>query len=60
MIVHPAGDSCMVHWIVEGDLGYNPVNRYFGLLMNKMMGPDFERGLEPKEDCRRKKGLAED
>ncbi|MEI7898405.1 MAG: SRPBCC family protein [bacterium] len=39
------GDSCKVAWIDEGDLGYNPVSRYMGLFMGKMMGPDFEKGL---------------
>ena len=32
-------------WHNEGPLGMNPVARYYGLLMNKMMGPDFETGL---------------
>lgn len=39
------GDSCKVSWIDEGDLGYNPMSRYMGLFMGKMMGPDFEKGL---------------
>jgi effector-binding domain-containing protein len=34
-----------VSWIDEGDLGYNPIARYMGLFMGKMMGPDFEKGL---------------
>jgi len=38
-------DSTKVTWIDEGDLGYNPFNRYMGLLMDRMMGPDFEKGL---------------
>jgi effector-binding domain-containing protein len=38
-------DSCLVTWIDEGDLGYNPIARYMGLMMSKMMGPDFEAGL---------------
>ena len=29
----------------QGDLGSNPINRYFGLIMDRMMGPDFEEGL---------------
>jgi effector-binding domain-containing protein len=45
MILEPSGDSCKVLWSVSGDLGNNPMNRYFGLFMNKMMGPDFEKGL---------------
>jgi effector-binding domain-containing protein len=40
-----AGDSCKVTWTDEGDLGYNPISRYMGLLMDRMMGPDFEKGL---------------
>jgi len=39
------GDSCLVYWVDEGDLGYNPISRYMGLFMEKMMGPDFEKGL---------------
>jgi len=45
IILAPSGDSAKVTWTNEGDLGANPVNRYFGLLMDKMMGPDFEEGL---------------
>jgi len=26
-------------------MGGSPVNRYFGLLMDRMVGPDFEGGL---------------
>jgi effector-binding domain-containing protein len=45
MMLEPQADSCKVSWSVEGNLGYNPVARYSGLFMNKMMGPDFEKGL---------------
>lgn len=34
-----------VIWTNEGELGRNPVGRYLGLLMDKMMGSDFEIGL---------------
>jgi effector-binding domain-containing protein len=43
--IDQAGDSCKVSWTDDGDLGYNPVARYMGLFMDKMMGPDFEKGL---------------
>ena len=39
------GDSCRVSWVDEGDLGYNPFARYMGLFMEKMMNPDFDKGL---------------
>ncbi|MBN1198641.1 MAG: SRPBCC family protein [Bacteroidales bacterium] len=38
-------DSTLVIWTDEGDLGFNPFNRYMGLFMDRMMGPDFEKGL---------------
>jgi polyketide cyclase/dehydrase/lipid transport protein len=41
----PTGDTTKVTWFTEGELGMNPISRYFGLLMDSMMGPDFETGL---------------
>jgi len=32
-------------WSDEGDLGNSPVARWFGLFLDKMIGPDFEAGL---------------
>ena len=34
-----------VIWTMESDMGYNPIARYFGLMMDKMVGKDFEKGL---------------
>lgn len=35
-----------ITWAMESDMGMNPVNKYFGLLfLDKMVGADFERGL---------------
>ncbi|MCV2885219.1 SRPBCC family protein [Aestuariibacter sp. AA17] len=36
----------IVTWVDYGDVGDNPVNRYFALMMDSMIGPDFEVGLE--------------
>ncbi len=44
-LIEPEGDSCKVTWTNTGDLGYNPIGRYMGLFMSKMLGPDFEKGL---------------
>jgi hypothetical protein len=41
----PGPDSTLVYWSSEGDMGLNPIGRYFGMLMDGMMGPDFEKGL---------------
>jgi uncharacterized protein YndB with AHSA1/START domain len=35
-----------VTWTNQGDMGTNPVNRYFGLFMDRLVGPDFEGGLQ--------------
>ena len=35
-----------VVWADYGDVGDNPLYRYFALLMDGMIGPDFEAGLE--------------
>jgi hypothetical protein len=43
--MEPTGNAVKVTWVNEGDLGANPVSRYFGLMMDRMMGPDFETGL---------------
>jgi uncharacterized protein YndB with AHSA1/START domain len=41
----PAGAGTRVTWTNEGDMGANPINRYFGLVMDRLVGPDFEAGL---------------
>jgi uncharacterized protein YndB with AHSA1/START domain len=41
----PEVEGTRVTWTNEGDMGGNPVNRYFGLMMDRMVGPDFEAGL---------------
>ena len=45
MALEPAGSATKVTWSNFGDLGGNPLVRYFGLVMDKMVGADFEAGL---------------
>lgn len=40
-----AGGATEVVWIMTGDNGKNPFSRYFGLMMDPMVGPMFEDGL---------------
>ena len=44
--LEPQGAGTRVTWTNEGDMGGNPVNRYFGLFMDRLVGPDFEGGLK--------------
>lgn len=39
------GGKTRVVWIDSGELGNNPLYRWFGLALDRMMGPDFEKGL---------------
>lgn len=41
----PVDAGAEVTWTVQSDMGFNPVFRVFGLFMDTMMGPTFERGL---------------
>ncbi len=41
----PEGDDILVTWIADGDLGYNPLYRYYGLMIDSDIGTDFELGL---------------
>jgi len=42
----PMEQGTRVTWIDEGDVGNSPVNRYFALMIDDMIGPDFEMGLQ--------------
>lgn len=35
----------VVRWSNEGDLGMNPISRWMGLFMDRLMGDDFAKGL---------------
>lgn len=53
----PSPTQTKVIWTVSGELGDNPIFRYFGLLMDDLIANDVEKGLanlkalvEKKED----------
>jgi effector-binding domain-containing protein len=39
------GPATQVTWTLDIDLGANPISRYFGLAMDRMIGKDYESGL---------------
>jgi uncharacterized protein YndB with AHSA1/START domain len=41
----PAGNGTKVTWFMSGDAGMNPLFRWFGYFMDRLVGPDFEAGL---------------
>lgn len=40
-----SANGTAVTWALDSDLGMNPVGRYFGLLLDRMVGGDYEKGL---------------
>ena len=43
-------DGTKVTWGMNSDMGMNPIARYFGAMMDKMIGPDFEKGLNTMKE----------
>jgi len=43
--VEPAGAGSRVTWSFDSDLGFNPIARYFGMMADGVVGPDYEKGL---------------
>lgn len=39
-------EGTRVEWVFDTDAGYNLVSRYFGLVMDDMLGADYEQGLQ--------------
>ena len=45
-VFEPVGeDQVRVTWMFDTEHGNNPAARYFGLMMDGFLGPDYERGL---------------
>ena len=41
----PEGEATRITWALDADLGVNPIGRYFGLMLDRWVGPDYEKGL---------------
>lgn len=41
----PEGEGTRLVWAMDTGFGGDLLNRYFGLLFDRMIGPDFEKGL---------------
>jgi hypothetical protein len=42
----PVGSDTRVVWTNDGDAGWNPMTRVFNLFMDRLIGPDFQKGLD--------------
>ena len=45
IVYEPSGTGTKVTWTNEGDVGNNFMGRLFRPFFDKLMGPDFEKGL---------------
>ncbi len=41
----PEGEGTRVSWLYETGFKGNLIGRYFGLMLDRMVGPDYEKGL---------------
>lgn len=41
----PTPEGTQVKWTMDSEAGWNPMMRYMGLMMDKWVGPEYERGL---------------
>ena len=44
--IESTADGSVVTWRDEGSVDNNPINKFFVLMMDSMVGPDFEMGIE--------------
>jgi effector-binding domain-containing protein len=45
VLLTPQGSSTLVTWGLDIDMGASPIGHYFGLMMDRMIGKDYETGL---------------
>ncbi len=45
-VIRPVEGGAQVSWIMHSRFGNNPAERYIGLVLDDLVGPDFEKGLK--------------
>lgn len=45
LVFTPQGNGTKLTWTINGNAGMNPVFRWFGYFMDKLVGPDFDSGM---------------
>lgn len=48
--LEPEGTGTRVVWGLDADMGSGPIGRWFGLMMDGLVGADYERGLARLQD----------
>ena len=55
-VLEPTDAGTRVDWMLESDAGLNPLARWFGLMLNRYVGADFELGLSNMARALKKQG----
>lgn len=45
-LLTPEGEGTLVKWTMDADMGSGPFGRFLGLVMERFLAPDYERGLK--------------
>ncbi len=45
VVIHDKGDSVSVDWVFDADFNGDVLGRFFGMMMDDMLGPQYEKGL---------------
>lgn len=43
--LEPAGSGTLITWSLDTDMGMSPMGRWLGLMMDRWIGADYEKGL---------------
>ena len=46
LVLEEKDGKSVVTWMSYGDVGSNPIDHYFAVFMDSLIGPDFEAGLD--------------
>lgn len=51
--LRPVEGGTEVKWTMDSDMGWNPIGKIMGLFMDKLIGPDYEKGLKQLDSVAR-------
>jgi hypothetical protein len=49
VLLVPDGSMTRTTWTLDIDMGASPIGHYFGLMMDRMVGKDYETGMPKAE-----------
>lgn len=56
LVLEPTASGTRVTWSMQADMGGSPVGRWMGVVLERLVGPDFEGGLANLKRLAEQKG----